>query len=90
MAMYHLNLPTGLEDAVALTPLEFEQQVRLMAAIKMFELGKLSSGHAAELADLTRTQFFEMCAIYGVPVVNYPPDELDGELALLEKWNKAQ
>lgn len=37
----------GLETAVSTTKQEFAAQVRLMSALKMFELGKLSSGKAA-------------------------------------------
>ena len=35
-----------------------EQQIRLMAALKMFELGKVSSGKAAELAGISKLDFF--------------------------------
>ena len=59
---------------------EFEAQVRLMAALKMFELGKLSSGKAAELAGLSRVEFLEACGRYRVSVFNYPPEELEAEL----------
>lgn len=86
MATAHLSLPTGFEDAVALTPAKLEQQVRLMAALKMFELKKLSSGRAAELAGITRTQFFELCAQYGVAVADYPAEEPADETAFLEQW----
>ena len=75
-----LEYPEDLELAVQATPEEFEAQVRLMAALKMFELGKLSSGKAAELAGMPRTEFFEMCGRYHVPVFNYPPEELEAEL----------
>jgi predicted HTH domain antitoxin len=51
-----------------------------MAALKMFELGKLSSGKAAEVAGLSRVEFFEMCGRYRVSVFNYPPEELESEL----------
>ncbi len=54
--------------------------IRLMAALKMFELGKLSSGKAAELAGISRKEFFEMCGRYKVPIFNYSPDELGDEL----------
>jgi hypothetical protein len=54
----NVSVSDGFEDAVAATEREFEDQVRLMAApagchfrpLKMFELGKLSSGQAAQLA----------------------------------------
>jgi predicted HTH domain antitoxin len=50
--------------------------------MKMFELGKLSSGKAAELAGISRAEFFEMCGRYRVPIFNYPPEELQEELEL--------
>ncbi len=87
MAALQLNLPEGFEASVHLTPAELEAQVRVMAALKMFELGKLSSGRAAELAGTTRSEFFELCSRYGVAVVNYTPDELDTELEFLKQWN---
>ena len=51
-----------------------------MAALKMFELGKLSSGKAAELAGLSRVEFLEACGRYRVSVFNYPPEELEAGL----------
>ena len=68
-ANHVLRIPEGFEKTVRLTPEEFELQVRLMAALKMFELGKLSSGTAAELAGLPRADFFEACSCYRVSVV---------------------
>ena len=50
--------PPGFEMAVHLTKSELEQHLRLMAALKMFELGKISSGKAAELAGMSRSDFF--------------------------------
>ena len=61
-------------------PEELEAQIRLMAALKMFELGKLSVGKAAELAGLSKVEFLEMCGRYKVPVFNYSPEELEAEL----------
>ncbi len=75
-----LRYPTDIARAVRLTEQEFEAQVRLMAALKMFELGKLSSGKAAELAGLSRVEFLETCGRYRVSVFNYPPEELEAEL----------
>jgi predicted HTH domain antitoxin len=75
-----VQYPDEFELAVQATPEELEAQIRLMAALKMFELGKLSSGQAAELAGLSRVEFFEMCGRYRVSVLNYPPEELEDEL----------
>jgi predicted HTH domain antitoxin len=46
----------------------------------MFELGKISSGRAAELAGLSRTDFFETCGRYKVSIFNYTDDEIASEL----------
>jgi predicted HTH domain antitoxin len=46
----------------------------------MFELGKLSSGKAAELAGMSRIEFFEMCGRYRVSIFNYSPEDLESEL----------
>ena len=75
-----LTYPDDLAEVVRLTAHEMEAQLRLMAALKMFELGKLSSGKAAELAGLSRGEFFEACGRYRVSVFNYPDEEVEAEL----------
>ena len=80
MPQLKLTYPKGLEEAVQTTPAELDTQIRLMAALKMFELGKLSSGKAAELAGLSRVAFLETCGRYQVSIFNYPPEELAQEL----------
>src|SRR5215831_21393136 len=76
-----LTYPDDLAQAVRLTGEELSAQLRLMAALKMFELGKLSSAKAAELAGLSRGEFFEACGRYRVGLFNYADDEIETELA---------
>ena len=76
-----IDYPEGLETAVSMTKQEFAAEVRLMAALKMFELGKLSSGKAAQLAGISRVEFFEVCGRYRVSIMNYSGDEIETELA---------
>ena len=86
-----VTFPNDFELAVSTTSDELEAQVRLMAALKMFELGKLSLGKAAELAGMSRVEFFEMCGRYKVSVFNYAPEDLKNELAAdLETLQKVQ
>ena len=75
-----LQYPENFELAIQTTTEELEAQIRLMAALKMFELGKLASGKAAELAGISRTEFFEMCGRYQVSIYNYSSEELEIEL----------
>ena len=80
MQQITLEYPEDLAAAVQTTPEELQAQIRLMAALKMFELGKLSSGKAAELAGMSRVEFFEACGRYHVSVFSYPPEELEAEI----------
>ena len=82
MDIEHLEVqyPAGFEQAVRMTKDEFAHHVRLMAALKMFELGKLSSGKAAELAGLSRIEFLETCGRYQVSVFNIPDEDVEQEL----------
>lgn len=75
-----IKYPVGFEHSVHMTKNEVEQHIRLMAALKMFELGKISSGKAAELAGMSRVEFFETCGRYRVSIFNYPPEEIEQEL----------
>ena len=36
---------------------DFAREMRVLAAIKLYELGRLSSGRAAELAGMSRVEF---------------------------------
>lgn len=80
MKQITLEYPDDLELAVLTTEEELQAQIRLMAALKMFELGKLSSGKAAALAGMSRVAFLEQCGLYGVSIFNYSPEELENEL----------
>jgi predicted HTH domain antitoxin len=75
-----IRYPAGFERVIHLTKEEMEQHLRLMAALKMFELGKISSGKAAQLAGMSRVEFFEACGRYRVSLFNYSEEELQREL----------
>lgn len=80
MKQIHLDYPDDLATAIQLTSEEMRAQILLMAALKMLELGKLSSGKAAELAGLSRVEFLNACGRYGVSTYNYAADEVEAEL----------
>jgi predicted HTH domain antitoxin len=75
-----MKYPSGFELAVHMTKKELEYHIRLMAALKMFELGKVSSGKAAQLAGMSRVEFLETCGRYRVSVFNYSPEEVEREI----------
>ena len=56
----------------------FARELRVLAAVKLYELGRLSSGRAAELAGMSRVEFLLALGQYRV----FP---LDSELVDLER-----
>jgi predicted HTH domain antitoxin len=57
-----------------------EDEVRLLLAVKLFEVGKVSLGQAAKIAELSKRAFMEILGRYGVPVFSYSPEELRNEV----------
>jgi predicted HTH domain antitoxin len=44
----------------------FAQELRMLAAVKLYELGRLTSGRAAELAGVSRVEFLSSLGRYRV------------------------
>jgi predicted HTH domain antitoxin len=56
-----------------------EDEARLFLAMKLFEIGRLSCGQAAELAGLSKRTFMELLDKQGIPLMNHPPGELQDD-----------
>lgn len=65
-----------------MTPEEAGTTPRLAAAIKIFELGRLSSSAAAQLAGVPRIVFLTRLADYGVDTFRLSTGDLDKETRL--------
>lgn len=58
------------------------EEARLLLTVKLFETGKISLGQAVKLAGYSKGTLIELLGKMGVPVVNYPPEELEQEITL--------
>ncbi|MBI5187089.1 MAG: UPF0175 family protein [Nitrospinae bacterium] len=58
---------------------EFESEARKAMAVKLFELGRLTSGQASEMAGVSRVDFLLDCHKFGAPSVQWDDEELAGE-----------
>lgn len=56
-------------------------EIKMIVAARLFDLGELSSGQAAKLAGITKRQFIESVGRYGVSIFQYSADELERDLA---------
>ena len=59
----------------------FARELRTLAAVKLYELGRLSSGRAAELAGMTRVEFLLSLGRYKVFSLRAELQDLEGNRA---------
>lgn len=74
-----LEIPSETLLALKVSPGQIGEQVRMAAAVKFFELGRLSSGAAARLAGVPRLVFLARLADYGVDTFCLTEAELERE-----------
>lgn len=77
----NIEYPVDVRMALRESKEEFAQDLLMLAAVKLYELGKISSGKAAALAGTDRLSFLLGLGRYRVSVFNYVPEELEREVA---------
>ena len=80
MSTIVVELPEQVQQALNRTRGEMGRDVKLYAALMLYQLGKLSSGMAAQMAGISRVEFLTQCGEYGISVFQYTPEELEAEL----------
>jgi len=77
-----LDIPDESLLSLKLTEQAAAAEIRLAAAVKLYELGKLSSGAAALLAGVPRVLFLGKLADYGVASFRHEAGDLEAETRL--------
>jgi predicted HTH domain antitoxin len=77
-----MNLPEKTSLALKVPAEALGKELLLAAAVKLFELGRISSGAASELAGLPKPLFLVKLADYGVCTFDLKKEELQRELTL--------
>lgn len=71
-----IELPTDVIAAIQREPEGFVREMRLAAAVKWYEMGRLSQSRAAEMAGLSRAEFLAALNDFGVSPFQLSADEL--------------
>lgn len=66
-----IELPQGAFSALRQEPVAFVQEMRIAAAVKWFEVGRVSQAKAAEIAGLSRSEFHAALTQYRVTPFQY-------------------
>jgi len=82
MSQLILDVPDDSLLSLKLSDEASAAEIRLAASVKLYELGRLSSGAAARLAGIPRPLFLSKLADYGVDTFRLTEDELKRQTSL--------
>ena len=80
MSQIVLEIPDRSLEALSDSPEAAGKELRLAAAMKLYEIGRLTSGGAAELAGIARVEFLARLGEYGIPTFRLTGEELREDL----------
>ena len=75
-----IEVPDDAFTVLRTDPDNFVKEMRLAAAVKWYELGKVSQSKAAELTGLSRQEFLDVLYRFNVSPFQMTPNELREEM----------
>ena len=81
MSTIQVDVPDEVLISLKETTDTLPRELRIAAAVKLFEIGKLSSGRAAQLAGVSRVEFLAMLGRYRVSPFALTPEQLERDVS---------
>lgn len=79
--MIQIKYPKYLANTLKLNSKDFELEMKVSSLVKLYELGKISSGVAAKVLNISRVEFLELLSKYKVSVFEvYNEDDLSEDI----------
>ena len=76
-----IEYPNFLANSMRMSEVDFESEIKISGLVKLFELGKISTGIAAKALGISRIEFLELLGKYKVSFLNADDLDLDYENA---------
>jgi len=80
MSTIQVDVPDEVLISLKETTDTLPRELRIAAAVKLLEIGKLSSGRAAQLAGVSRVEFLAMLGRYRVSPFALTPEQLERDV----------
>ncbi|NJO92233.1 MAG: UPF0175 family protein [Chloroflexia bacterium] len=61
-----VTYPESLASSLKMSGKEFINEIKMISIVKLYELGKISSGMASQLLGIVRVDFLDLLAKYNV------------------------
>jgi len=88
MAELTVQYPDDLLTASGQPRSVVEEELRFELAVRLFEVGRLSLGKAAEVTALSKPRFAEELGRLKIPIINLHDAEIEAELSALRENNR--
>ena len=72
-----IEYPNFLANSMRMNESDFENEIKVSGLVKLFELGKISTGIASKALGISRIAFLELLGKYKVSFLNF--DDLDSD-----------
>ena len=83
-----ITYPQGFPQMMKMSDGEFIEELRFLAAAKLYELGRLTAGKAAQLTGMKRLDFLYRLGAIGVPAINLRDEEVEAEIRAAKELAK--
>jgi predicted HTH domain antitoxin len=74
-----ISYPETLAFSLKMRTEEFEKEIKIISLVKLYELGKISSGIAAKILNIPRLDFINLLSQYNVPYISTTCEELESD-----------
>jgi predicted HTH domain antitoxin len=74
-----ISYPETLAFSLKMRKQEFEREMKIISLVKLYELGKISSGMAAKILNISRPDFLSILSLYNTSYFSTTENDLESD-----------